>query len=79
MSVLLTLLFTATAAFGAKQLWLLVQLAKGRMMSPSDVWDIAVMGVVFAVTALFWCTTWRTRRQEARVRARRPGDLRRRD
>ena len=71
MSVLLTLFVTAAAAFGAKQLWLLAQLAKGRMMSPSDAWDIAVMGFVFAVTAVFWCLTWKTRRQEVRVRARR--------
>lgn len=74
MSILLTLIFTSTAAFGAKQLWLLAQLAKGRVMSPSDVWDIAVMGFVFLITAVFWCATWKTRRQEARVRVRRRRD-----
>jgi hypothetical protein len=71
MPVLLTLLLTVTAAFGAKQLWLLAQLAKGRMMSPSDAWDIAVMAFVFAITALFWCATWKERRQEVRVRSHR--------
>jgi hypothetical protein len=70
MSVLLTLFVTAAATFGAKQLWLLAQLAKGRMMSPSDAWDIAVMGFVFLVTAVFWCATWKSRREEVRVRVR---------
>jgi hypothetical protein len=70
MPVLLALLLTASAALGANQLWLLAQLAKGRLMSPGDAWDIAVMGFVFLVTAVFWCATWNVRRQEVRVRAR---------
>lgn len=69
MPVLLTLFLTVTAAFGANQLVLLAQLAKGRMMSPSDAWDIAVMGFVFLVTAIFWCATLNVRRQEVRVRS----------
>jgi hypothetical protein len=77
MPVLLTLLVTVTAAFGAKQLWLLAQLAKGRMMSPGDVWDILIMGFVFTVTAIFWFATLNDRHQEVRVRADRRPDRRR--
>jgi hypothetical protein len=73
MSVLLTLLLTAAAAFGAKQLWLLAHLARGRVIGPAEAWDIAVMGFVFLVTAVFWCATWKVRRQEARVSARPQG------
>jgi hypothetical protein len=70
MLVFLTSLLTVAAALGAKQLWFALDVARSQMVSPADVWDIAVMGFVFLVTAVFWCATWRTRAQTAKVRSR---------
>lgn len=71
MLVFLTSLWTIAAAMGAKPLWFAANVAKSQVMSPADVWDIAVMGFIFLVTAVFWCATWRTRAQTAKARARR--------
>lgn len=70
MLVLLTSLMTVAASLGAKELWFTVDVARSQMMSPADVWDVAVMGFVFLVTAIFWCATWRTRAAAAKARTR---------
>ena len=70
MSVLLTSFLTIAAAMGAKHLWFAANVARSQMMSPADVWDIAVMSFVFLVTATFWCATWRARAQTQTVRVR---------
>ena len=72
MLVLLTSLLTVAASLGAKELWFAADVARSQMMSPADIWDIAVMGFVFLVTAVFWCATWRTRAATAKVRSRKP-------
>lgn len=71
MLVFLTSFLTVAAALGAKQIWFAADVARSQMMSPADLWDIALMGFVFLVTAAFWCATWRARAQKVRVRARR--------
>ena len=70
MLVLLTSLLTVAAAMGAKPLWFAADVAHSQMMSPADIWDIAVMAFIFLVTAVFWCATWRTRAQKVRARIR---------
>lgn len=71
MLVLLTSLLTIAASLGAKPLWFAASVARSQMMSPADVWDIAVMGFVFLVTIAFWGVTLMSRAQKVRIRARR--------
>lgn len=70
MLVLLTSLLTVAAALGAKELWFAAEVARSQMMSLADIWDVAAMGFVFLVTAVFWCATWRTRVAAAKARIR---------
>jgi hypothetical protein len=69
MLALLTCLLTVAAALGAKPLWFAAGVARDHVISPSEVWDIAVMAFVFLVTAVFWCATWTARAQEVRIRS----------
>ncbi len=71
MLVLLTSLLTVAAALGAKPMLFAANVARSQVMSPADLWDIAVMSVIFLVTIAFWAVTLLSRVQRVRVRARR--------